>query len=40
MQVPAEEGMNGNQIIEELRKGYLFKDKVLRAAMVKVTQGN
>ncbi|MGI6606738.1 MAG: nucleotide exchange factor GrpE [Peptococcia bacterium] len=40
MQVPAEEGMAANQIIEELRKGYLFKDKVLRAAMVKVTQGN
>lgn len=40
MQVPAEEGMVENQVIEELRKGYLFKEKVLRAAMVKVVQGN
>jgi molecular chaperone GrpE len=38
MQAPAEEGMVENQIVEEFRKGYLFKDKVLRASMVKVVQ--
>ncbi|WP_252314358.1 nucleotide exchange factor GrpE [Sinobaca sp. H24] len=31
-----EEGFESNQIVEELQKGYLLKDKVLRPAMVKV----
>lgn len=38
MQVPATEGVADNQIVEEVRKGYLFKDKVIRASMVKVAQ--
>ncbi|MFB5662117.1 nucleotide exchange factor GrpE [Alteribacillus sp. HJP-4] len=31
-----EEGFESNQIVEELQKGYLLKDKVIRPAMVKV----
>ena len=37
-QVPAADGIPHNQVVEEIRKGYSFKDKVLRAAMVKVAQ--
>jgi molecular chaperone GrpE len=40
MQLPAEEGMKDNQIVEEMRKGYRFKEKVLRASMVKVAKNN
>ncbi|MDD2401398.1 MAG: nucleotide exchange factor GrpE [Clostridia bacterium] len=40
MQVPVEEGVEDNQIVEELRKGYCFKDKVLRASMVKVAKNS
>lgn len=40
LQVPLEEGMVENQVVEELRKGYRFKDKVLRVAMVKVAKDN
>lgn len=40
LQVPLEEGMTENQVVEELRKGYYFKDKVLRASMVKVAKSN
>ncbi len=39
MQVPAEEGVADNQIVEEVLKGYLFKGKLLRASMVKVAVG-
>ncbi|EZH67832.1 protein GrpE [Bacillaceae bacterium JMAK1] len=31
-----EEGFESNQIVEELQKGYLLKDRVVRPAMVKV----
>jgi molecular chaperone GrpE len=37
MQVDSDEHEEGT-IIEELQKGYVFKDKVLRPAMVKVTK--
>lgn len=40
MQVPAEEDQEDNQIVEELRKGYKFKDRVIRPTMVKVAQKN
>jgi len=36
MQVPTEEGVADNQIVEEVLKGYLYKGKLLRASMVKV----
>jgi len=39
MQLPAEEGITDNQIIEEVLKGYLFKGRLLRASMVKVAVG-
>ena len=39
MQVPVEEGVADNQIVEEVLKGYLFKGKLLRASMVKVAVG-
>lgn len=32
------EGMEANQVIEVLQKGYKYKDKLLRPAMVKVSQ--
>lgn len=38
MQVPAEEGVADNQVVEEVRRGYLFKGKLLRASMVKVAK--
>lgn len=38
IQVPAEEGQEDNQIIQELRKGYRFKDRLLRASMVQVAK--
>ncbi|MCR4441337.1 MAG: nucleotide exchange factor GrpE [Peptococcaceae bacterium] len=38
MQVPAEEGQEDNKVTEVLRKGYRFKDKVVRPAMVKVAK--
>jgi len=38
MQTPAEEGQEDNLIIEELRRGYRFKDKVIRPSMVKVAK--
>jgi molecular chaperone GrpE len=38
MQVPAEDGVADNQVVEEIRKGYCFKDKVLRVSMVKVAK--
>lgn len=31
-----EEGVDSNEIIEELQKGYMLKDRVIRPAMVKV----
>ena len=40
MQAPAEEGQPDNLIVEELRKGYRFKDKIVRPAMVKVAKIN
>lgn len=38
MQAPPEEGQQDNEIVMVLRKGYTFKDKVLRATMVKVAK--
>lgn len=38
MQVKAEEGQDDNQVVEVLRKGYCFKDRVLRPSMVKVAK--
>jgi len=38
MQVPAEEGLEDNQVTEVLRKGYRFKDRIVRPAMVKVAK--
>ncbi len=38
MQVPAEEGGASGIVAEELRKGYMLKEKVIRPAMVKVTE--
>ncbi|MCI3923221.1 nucleotide exchange factor GrpE [Paenibacillus sp. TRM 82003] len=38
MQVPAEEGQESGIVVEELQKGYILKDKVIRPAMVKVTE--
>ena len=38
MQVPAEEGGESGVVVEELQKGYLLKEKVIRPAMVKVTE--
>lgn len=38
MQVPAPEGVADNQVVEEIRKGYLFKGRLLRASMVKVAK--
>ena len=34
----AEEGTEDNTVVEVLQKGYIFKDKLLRPAMVKVAQ--
>ncbi len=38
MQAPPQEGEKDNQVLMVLRKGYMFKDKVLRASMVKVAK--
>lgn len=38
MQVPGQKGQADNQVVEELRKGYRFKEKILRPAMVKVAK--
>lgn len=38
MQIPATEGQEDNQIVLELRKGYRFKDRLLRASMVQVAK--
>ena len=38
MQVPAEEGMESGVVVEELQKGYMLKEKVIRPSMVKVTE--
>ena len=32
------EGVEKNQVIEVLQKGYMYKDKLLRPAMVKVSE--
>jgi molecular chaperone GrpE len=40
MQVQTEAGQADNQIVEELRKGYRFKEKVIRPSMVKVAKNN
>lgn len=33
-----EDGVESNKVVEELQKGYMLKDKVIRAAMVKVNK--
>jgi molecular chaperone GrpE len=33
-----EEGVPKNQVMEVLQKGYMYKDKLLRAAMVRVSE--
>ncbi|HZG84153.1 nucleotide exchange factor GrpE [Paenibacillus sp.] len=38
MQVPAEEGTESGIVVEELQKGYMLKEKVIRPSMVKVTE--
>jgi len=38
MQAPPEEGQKDNEIVMVFRKGYMFKDKVIRASMVKVAK--
>lgn len=38
MQVPVEEGQGDNQVVEELRKGFRYKERVIRPAMVKVAK--
>lgn len=38
MQVPVEEGQEDNLVVEELRKGYRFKERVIRPTMVKVAK--
>lgn len=38
MQVPVEDGQEENQIVEELRKGYRYKEKILRPSLVKVAK--
>lgn len=40
MQVPVSEGQEENLIVEQMRKGYCFKDKVLRPSLVKVAKDN
>ena len=34
----AKEGVEPGMVIEVLQKGYLYKDKVIRPAMVKVSE--
>lgn len=38
MQVSAEEGVESGIVVEELQKGYMLKDKVIRPSMVKVSE--
>ena len=38
MKAPAEEGVESGTVIEELQKGYILKERVLRPAMVKVAE--
>ncbi|WP_199624727.1 nucleotide exchange factor GrpE [Paenibacillus alkalitolerans] len=38
MQVQAEEGGESGIVVEELQKGYMLKDKVIRPSMVKVSE--
>mgnify|MGYP001275466931 CR=1 FL=1 len=38
MQVSAEEGVESGTVIEELQKGYILKERVLRPSMVKVAE--
>lgn len=38
MQVSAEEGVDPGTVVEELQKGYIMKEKVIRPAMVKVSE--
>ena len=32
------EGLEKNKVVEVLQKGYMYKDKLLRPAMVKVSE--
>jgi len=38
MQAPVQAGQKDNEVVEELRRGYRFKDKVIRASLVKVAK--
>lgn len=38
MQVPPIDGQDDNQIVEELRKGYRYKERILRPSLVKVAK--
>ncbi len=38
MQVASEDGIASGVIVEQLQKGYILKDKVIRPSMVKVTE--
>lgn len=38
LQVPLEEGQQDNQVVEELRKGYRFKERVIRPTLAKVAK--
>ena len=38
MQAPIEAGQEDNEVVEELRRGYRFKDRVIRPALVKVAK--
>ena len=38
MQVEAEDGQGSGIVVEELQKGYILKDRVIRPSMVKVTE--
>jgi molecular chaperone GrpE len=37
MQAPAEDGVESGIVLEELQKGYILKDRVIRPSMVKVS---
>jgi molecular chaperone GrpE len=39
MQVEPQEGQEPHQVVEELRAGYRFSDRVVRPTLVKVTSG-
>ncbi|WP_274363234.1 nucleotide exchange factor GrpE [Paenibacillus thermotolerans] len=38
MQVSAEEGVESGTVVEELQKGYMMKERVIRPSMVKVSE--